>query len=100
MKPFTHAQFNHTRCADSRYHGAQMSLTFTGLCIQLAQGRENVCEDEIGMVCGTVVCVCFVPFWEMLDKSVMILFAFLLLEGAAVARGMAVGQNRKNNKHY
>lgn len=31
------------------------------------------------------------PFWETLDRSVMILMVFLLLEGAVVAKGMAGG---------
>lgn len=40
-------------------------------------------------------CVCvwggrwFLPFWETLDRSVMILLAFLLLEGAELVNGIA-----------
>lgn len=42
------------------------------------------------------VCVCL-PFWLMLDRSVMILLAlFPLLEGAGVVRDMAKIQNRQN----
>lgn len=36
-----------------------------------------------GLVCS------YSPFWETLDKSVMILVAFLLLEGAELVKGMA-----------
>lgn len=84
-----------------------MDLTFTGLDNQITREIEEglrglgmkiagqnvsclhtMCEYVIGMryVC---VCVCVLPFWETLERSVMILLDFLLLEGAGVVRGMA-----------
>lgn len=53
-----------------------------------------VCDYVIGapVVCA---CVCVLPSWVMLDRSVMILLAFLLLEGACAGRDMAKGQNRE-----